>query len=96
MTTDAKHDARQDEARRGFLRLMIILVSVGVLTVIAALAYLGSSGLISTPIMIVIGVGVFLCMVIGGGLMALGFFSANSGYDESVTWNIRSSGKSED
>ena len=64
-----------------FKRLIFWLVVAGTMMSIAAILYLSRSGpLIGTWVFTVI-IGVFVSIVLGGGLMALGFFSANGGHD---------------
>jgi len=74
--------ARQDAARAGFVRLMIYTVVTGVLMVAGALVYLALSAGLTVTMVIATTVGVFLSVLLGAGLMALGFLSSNSGHDE--------------
>ncbi len=52
--------------------------------VAAALIYLHASGSMSATLVVTVVLGVFVSIVLGGGLMAMGFYSANSGVDDAV------------
>jgi len=75
-------DSRTSKARASFWRLIIYLCLAGVAMVIAALYYLSLSGPLTSTLVLSVTVGVFVSVVLGGGLMAVGFFSSNVGHDE--------------
>ena len=79
-----RNTGERTTAMASFKRLMIYLVVAGVLMVTAALFYLASYGKLTSVLVITVSVGVFVSIVLGGGLMAAGFFSSSSGYDEEV------------
>jgi hypothetical protein len=63
-------------------RSLAYLVIAGSAMVVAAIVYLGQSGPLSGTLVFTVTAGVFVSVVLGGGLMALGFYSAQSGVDE--------------
>ena len=71
-------------ARVKFTRLIAGLVAAGIAMVVAALFYLNSSGPLTAPLVVTVTLGVFLSIVLGGGLMAAGFYSSDSGHDDEV------------
>jgi Na+-transporting methylmalonyl-CoA/oxaloacetate decarboxylase beta subunit len=75
---------RRNPALRGFKRLMLYLFAAAMFMVGAALAYLSSTGALTPTLVITVAIGVFVSIMLGGGLMAAGFFSADSGYDAAV------------
>ena len=75
---------RSAAARAGFRRQIAYLVVTGVVTVAATLFYLHASGSMSPTLVVTSVLGVFVSIVLGGGLMAMGFYSANSGIDDTV------------
>jgi len=75
-------NARTRSARRSFWRLILYLGIAGVLMVAAALYYLSLYGPLTPMLVLTTGVGVFISILLGGGLMAAGFLSSNSGHDE--------------
>ncbi len=52
--------------------------------VAAALIYLASWGSLTATLVVTVTFGVFVSIVLGGGLMAAGFFSSDSGHDDLV------------
>ncbi len=75
---------RTQTAKAGFRRLIGYLVVAGAAMVAAALYYLSTYGPLTTTLVIAVAGGVFVSIVLGGGLMAMGFYSSNSGHDEAV------------
>lgn len=65
-------------------RLLIYLLMAGVAMSAAALVYLHSNGPLSTTLVVTVIAGVFVSIMLGGGLMAMGFYSADSGVDDAV------------
>ncbi len=79
----SKHDDTQtSRARTSFWRLIVYLAIAGVVMVAAALYYLSLYGPLTPTLVLTTGVGVFISILLGGGLMAAGFLSSNSGHDE--------------
>ena len=79
----ARHDAaRRSSAKHSFWRLIAYLTVAGVVMVAAALYYLSLYAALTPTLVIATGVGVFVSILLGGGLMAAGFLSSNSGHDE--------------
>lgn len=81
---DRSMAGRRRVAIRDFKRLMIYLVIAGLGMVAAALFYLSRYGPLTATLVITTTAGVFVSVVLGGGLMAAGFFSSTSGLDEEV------------
>lgn len=75
-------DGRTLKARASFWRLIVYLVIAGVGMVAAALYYLSTYGPLTPTLVLTTSIGVFISIVLGGGLMAAGFLSSNSGHDE--------------
>lgn len=82
--TTGPNAKRRALARRGFQRSIIYLVIAGAAMVVAAMLYLASSGAMTGTLVFTVTAGVFVSVVLGGGLMAVGFYSSSSGYDEEV------------
>lgn len=80
--TISTDDARTRKARTSFWRLIVYLGIAGVAMVAAALYYLSLYGPLTPTLVLTTGVGVFISILLGGGLMAAGFLSSNSGHDE--------------
>ncbi len=57
---------------------------VGVLMVIASLAYIWAMGAWSFHAVVATILGVFISVLLGCGLFALAFFSSKSGHDDNV------------
>ena len=77
-----QQDARRRRARTSFWRLIIYLGIAGVAMVVAALYYLSRHGPLTPTLVLTTSAGVFISILLGGGLMAAGFLSSNSGHDE--------------
>ena len=58
---------------------------IAVLMVAGALTYLYLTSSLDTNTVIATTLGVFFSVLLGCGLFAAAFFSANSGYDQNVT-----------
>jgi hypothetical protein len=82
MAISTRDDARASKARTSFWRLIAYLGIAGVVMVAAALYYLSLYGPLTPMLALTTGVGVFISILLGGGLMAAGFLSSNSGHDE--------------
>lgn len=82
MATSTRDDTRTSRARTSFWRLIVYLGIAGVVMVAAALYYLSLYGPLTPTLVLTTGVGVFISILLGGGLMAAGFLSSNSGHDE--------------
>lgn len=76
------HDARTRKARTSFWRLIVYLGIAGVVMAAAALYYLSLYGPLTPTLVLTTTAGVFISILLGGGLMAAGFLSSNSGHDE--------------
>ncbi|WP_136162407.1 hypothetical protein [Sphingomonas flavalba] len=74
--------ARETAARLSFVKLMRYTVAAAVVMVGMALFYLWLVAPLNSTIVIATTLGVFFSVVLGGGLMAIGFLSSNSGHDE--------------
>lgn len=77
-----QHSSRLGSARASFWRLIIYLAIAGILMVAAALYYLSLYGPLTPTLVATTTVGVFVSILLGGGLMAVGFLSSNTGHDE--------------
>ncbi len=62
-------------------RSLGLLAIAGIAMTVGALAYLARSGPMSPTLVFTVVAGVFVSILLGGGLMALGFFSASTGHD---------------
>jgi hypothetical protein len=80
--TNLLQAARMRNARGSFWRLIAWLSVAGVAMVFAALYYLSLYGSLTVPLVVATSIGVFISILLGGGLMAAGFLSSNSGHDE--------------
>lgn len=69
------------------------IVAIAVLMVAVALFYLHSTGALDANLVIATTLGVFFSVVLGCGLFAVAFFSANSGLDERVSDSTRTKGE---
>lgn len=70
--------------------MLAAIVAIGVVAVIAALAYLAATGELTTHLVIATVLGVFFSVVLGSGLFAASFFSDKSGHDQSIDDATRS------
>ena len=75
-------DGRTLKARTSFWRLIVYLAIAGVAMVAAALYYLSTYGPLTPTLVLTASIGVFISILLGGGLMAAGFLSSHSGHDE--------------
>lgn len=66
------------------------IAAIAVLMVAAALLYLDLYSTLDAETVIAVTFGVFFSVLLGCGLFAAAFFSANSGYDQDVTDITRS------
>lgn len=82
MTIASDNGARNSRAHASFWRLIVYLGIAGVAMVAAALSYLATYGPLTPTLILTTSVGVFISILLGGGLMAAGFLSSNSGHDE--------------
>jgi hypothetical protein len=77
--------AQPSDPRAAFRRLMAWTGGAALLAIVAALVYLALSGVAMPWHMIIATIlGVGFTVLLGGGLMALVFLSANSGQDDQV------------
>lgn len=82
MSNDSKRIA---EARTSFKHLMAWTFVAGVLTSITVVIYLYYAAGPLTGAMVFASVfGVFVSIILGAGLMAMGFLSSNSGHDDNA------------
>lgn len=79
-----REDSEKNAALHVFRRLMLYLLAAATLMVGTALIYLSSTGALTPTLVIAVTIGVFVSIMLGGGLMAAGFFSARSGHDDDV------------
>ncbi len=77
------------KATAEFRRMMIWLAIIGALMVAGALTYLGMTGDLDRDMIIATTLGVFLSIIVGGGLMAASYFSDKSGHDQSIDDSTR-------
>jgi hypothetical protein len=75
-------DGRTRKARTSFWRLIVYLAIAGIAMVATALYYLSTDGPLTPNLVLTTSIGVFISILLGGGLMAAGFLSSNSGHDE--------------
>lgn len=80
----------RQQAIAEFKRIMKWIAAIAILMVIAALAYLDVYSTLDISTVIAVTFGVFFSVLLGCGLFAAAFFSANSGYDQDVTDITRS------
>jgi hypothetical protein len=88
MRIEAPRDARELSARTSFKRLMTYTIIAGVLMVIGALYYMSLMGPMTVTTVIATTLGVFFSVLVGAGLMALGFLSSNSGHDDRAAGHV--------
>jgi hypothetical protein len=82
--------SNRQQALAEFKRIMKWIAAIAVLMVIGALTYLYLYSALDVNTAVAVTLGVFLSVLLGCGLFAAAFFSANSGYDEDVTNVTRS------
>lgn len=75
----------RDQALAEFKKIMKWIAAIAVLMVIGALFYLYLTSTLDANTVIATTLGVFFSVLLGCGLFAAAFFSANSGYDQDVT-----------
>ena len=75
----------RQQALTEFKRIMKWIAVIAVVMVAGALTYLGMTSSLDTNTVIATTLGVFFSVLLGCGLFAAAFFSANSGYDQNVT-----------
>ena len=88
-------ETKQARAKAEFFRMVRWIVGIGILMVIAALAYLSFMGELRLHMVIATIGGVFLSVLLGCGLFAASFFSDKSGHDQSVSDATRDRGPPE-
>ena len=64
--------------------MLVWIVLIGIVAVVAALAYLAATGDLTTHMVIATVLGVFFSVLLGCGLFAASFFSDKSGHDQSI------------
>ena len=73
---------QKEQHRRQLRRLIVIILATAAIATAAALAWLAAVGTpLSLHLVIATSLGVGLSVLLGGGLMALVFFSARTGMD---------------
>ena len=82
--------SNRQQALAEFRRIMKWIAAIAVLMVAAALLYLYLYSTLDAETVIAVTFGVFFSVLLGCGLFAAAFFSANSGYDQDVTDVTRS------
>jgi len=75
---------RQD-AIAEFRRILVWIVGIAVVMVAGALIYLGTTGELTTNLVVATILGVFFSVLLGCGLFAAAFFSDKSGHDQSIS-----------
>ena len=81
---DAPDYDRAAEAWARYKKMMKWMLLAAALTVLAALAWLGSGDTLSIHMIIATIAGVGLSVLVGTGLMGLVFLSNNSGHDDAA------------
>ena len=82
--------SERQKALAEFKQIMKWIAAAAVLMVVAALTYLYLFSTLDASTVIATTLGVFFSVLLGCGLFAAAFFSANSGYDQDVTDATRS------
>ncbi|HVI05285.1 MAG TPA: hypothetical protein VM711_04230 [Sphingomicrobium sp.] len=77
--------SNHQQALAEFRRIMKWIAIIAVLMVVGALTYLYLTSTLDASTVIATTFGVFFSVLLGCGLFAAAFFSANSGYDQDVT-----------
>ena len=77
--------SNRQQALAEFRRIMKWIAFIAVLMVAGSLTYLYLYSTLDVSTVIAVTFGVFLSILLGCGLFAAAFFSANSGYDQDVT-----------
>lgn len=76
---------QRKKALAEFRRVIVWVVAAAVAMVIGALAYLRATGEVTVGMVLAMVFGVFVSVLLGGGLMAAIFFSDKSGHDQDIT-----------
>ncbi len=76
---------RATEAKASAARTMGLIVLIGLAMVVGALWYVAQFGPLTPVVVAATAGGVFLSVLLGCGLFALGFYSDKSGHDDAVT-----------
>ena len=76
--------SNRQEALAEFKRILKWIGLIAVLMVIGALTYLDLYSTLDANTVVAVTLGVFFSVLLGCGLFAAAFFSANSGYDQDV------------
>ena len=71
-------------AKADLKRMLLLIAVIGVVMVAVSLLYLASYGPLHVHMVVATVLGVFVSMLLGCGLFAAAFFSANSGLDEAA------------
>ena len=82
--------SNRQQALAEFKRIMKWIALIAVIMVIGALTYLYLYSTLDTDTVVAVTLGVFFSVLVGCGLFAVAFFSANSGYDQDVNDVTRS------
>ena len=82
--------SERQQALAEFKRILKWIALIAVLMVAAALTYLYLFSTLDVNTVIATTLGVFFSVLLGCGLFAAAFFSAKSGYDQSVDDTTRS------
>ena len=77
--------SNRQQALAEFRRIMKWIALIAVLMVAGSLTYLYLYSTLDANTVIAVTLGVFFSILLGCGLFAAAFFSANSGYDQDVT-----------
>ncbi|WP_419815049.1 hypothetical protein [Glacieibacterium sp.] len=77
--------AERATAKGKLIKMLVGVSIVGILMVASAVFYLANAGIITTSMLVAVIGGVFVSVVLGAGLMALGFYSERSGRDDDVS-----------
>ncbi len=88
MKTDKAADHRT-RADASFARLIGYTFVAAIVSVVCSLFYLGWNDVLTARSGILTGIAVFLSVMLGAGLMAVGFYSSNVGHDETATGRHR-------
>ena len=82
--------SNRQQALAEFKRILKWIALIAVLMVAGALTYLYFYSTLDANTVVAVTFGVFFSVLLGCGLFAAAFFSANSGYDQDVTDVTRS------
>lgn len=82
--------SNRQQALAEFRRIMKWIAAIAVIMVIGALTYLYLYSTLDANTVVAVTFGVFFSVLLGCGLFAVAFFSANSGYDQDVNDVTRS------